>query len=271
MSKVIRVSLLSILSIITIMSVVNCAPSISQEEYNSVIDELSKTRDKLAEVQDRLAEAMIIEAQYDVLNTQYDVLNTQFEELNRQHTARINEVQAVKAEYNQLQTLYEQLKTQNETRINEINILEAIYDELAENYQELKRQYDSVIPSNEVIDEAEVDQAILARINQERRNNGVNELQWGINLYGLAIQNSREMAAKGEVQYSTAGAIWQDIFWAIGYGTVDQIADAALVNWKVNDYNYNQKIINAASIYGAVATYKWEEVYYITFIASNFR
>ena len=271
MTNIMRITILSILSIIVLFSMSNCAPSISQEEYDSLRSELSDTKSQLATLQDKLAEAATVEGQYQDLNIKY-------EELQKQHDARKVEIQTIKSEFDklnsefdELNTEYEQLKGQDGAQIDEIQAMQTEYDELNKEFEELKKQYDIIVQGTAVFSEEEIDQAIFKLINQERKNNGVDELVWGVNLYKVAKQNSREMAEKGEYQYSSSGAIWQEIFMAARYGTVDQIANAALIIWKNNDYRYIYNIINTQAIYGAVATYKSGEVYYITYVASIFR
>jgi uncharacterized protein YkwD len=259
-----RIITLSMMSIMVILGMVNCAPS-TPEDCESVKSELSDTKDQLATLQDRLGEAMKIEAQYQDLNTQY-------EELKKQDDARIAEMQTLNAELDELNTKYEQLITgQDDALIKEIQALQAKYDELNSKFEELQRQYNIVVQGTAVFNEGDIDQAIFALINQERKNNDVAELVWGVNLYSQAKQNSREMAENGEYQYAYGAAAWQEVFSATRYGTIDQIANGALVTWKNNDYRYRYNIINPQSIYGAVATYKSGEVYYITYLASVFR
>lgn len=264
MTAIMRIITLLILLIIVLFSLANCAPSVSQEEYDSVRSELSDTKNLLAELLDKLAEAATVEGQYQDLKIKY-------EELQKQQDARIDEIQTIKSEFDELNTEYERLKGQDDARINEIQAMQVEYDELNKEFEELKRQYDIIVQGTAVFSEEEIDQAIFELINQERINSGVDELVWGINLYKVARSNSRAMAEKGEYQYSSSGAIWQEVFMAARYGTIDQIANAALITWKNNDYRYKHNIINPLSIYGAVATHKLGEIYYITYVASIFR
>ena len=59
---------------------------------------------------------------------------------------------------------------------------------------------------------------------------------------------------------------FQQVFWFLGYGTTDRIANIALKVWKDNLYSYKQNVLNKA-VYGAVAVYKSEEILYITYIS----
>jgi uncharacterized protein YkwD len=259
--RYIKIYILSILSIVILLSTVNCAPSVSQKEYDSVKSELSDAKGQIATLQLKSNEAMTIEAQYDLLKTQY-------EELNKQNAARSSEIETIKTEYGALNTKYEQLKSQYDVKNSEMQTLQTKYDALSDKFQKLQTQYDTVVQGSVNLDEEEIDQAIFRLINDERTMNGVAELLWGRYLYTSALQNSREMAETGRYQYSEVGAVWQDIFWAVSYGTVEQVANAALTSWKVNDYKYQYDIINPGSIYGAVGTYKLGGIYYITYLTS---
>lgn len=267
MANIVRITLLSILSIIILFSMLNCAPSISQEEYDSVKSELSDVTRQVATLQDRSGEAMIIEAQYHDLITQY-------EKLEKQHDARIDEIdeiKTIKSNFDELNTKYEQLKEQDDARFDEIQATRAEYDELNKEFEELKIQYNIITQGKAVFSEDAVEEAVFELLNKERGNNGIPELEWGINLYKWAKQNSREMAEIGEYQYSDAGAAWQEIFMGVGYGTVGQLANAALINWKANDYRYRYNILNHLSTYGSVGTYILNEVYYVTYMASVYK
>ena len=70
------------------------------------------------------------------------------------------------------------------------------YEELTNKYEELSEQYAVVTEEPAEITEEDVEQALFKLINQERKNNGLDDLIWGGNLYKWAITNSRNMANK---------------------------------------------------------------------------
>ena len=254
---IMRIIIVATISIIVLFTVASCSPSISQEEYDSLKSELSDTKNQLTNLQNKLAEATVVE-------TQFDNLNTQYEELKKQHDAQIDEIQTIKFELDELNTEYEQLKTQDDARINEIQAIQAEYDDL-------KQQYDILAQGTAMPSEEEVEQAIFELINQERIDNNVDELAWGINLYNRAEDNSREMAEEGEFQYTGGAVSGQEVFITARHGTLEQIADATLMFWKNDDLKYSYNVLDPQSIYGAVCTYKLGEVYYITYISSVYK
>ncbi|MFH1639251.1 MAG: CAP domain-containing protein [Chloroflexota bacterium] len=240
-NKLIKV--LPVLLIIVLLTMVGCSRSVSQQEYDNVQKELSDLKSQVADLQAKLDKAMAIE-------TQYRDLNAQHEELKRQYAAQVDGMQRVQTSFDDLNTRYEKLNKE---------------------FQDLKIQYEAVTQGMTVFSEDEINQAIFTLVNAERKKAGVPALVWGTNIDDVALQNSREMASLGKYHYSTTGGLYQDVFWAVRYGSVDQIANAALITWKVDDYGYKNVIINGVSTYGAVGTYKSGEIYYITFMASVFR
>jgi hypothetical protein len=119
------------------------------------------------------------------------------------------------------------------------------------------------------INEEDVEQAVFKLINQERTNNGLDELMWGDNIYKWAIANSRSMATNKRLEYIEYIG-WQEIFWATGYGTPDRIAQSALTVWK-NRQQYERYFLSAGAKYGAVAVYKSGEIFYITYVADYYK
>ncbi|MDD4860184.1 MAG: CAP domain-containing protein [Dehalococcoidales bacterium] len=278
MTKITRIILLSVISGIILLNIIGCTPSVPQSQYDAAMNELNTAKSQMAELQGELNESAAQIAalqqklnQTSAIDGQYKDLSAQYAALQKQQEARITEIQILKTQLTDLNTRFEQLQGQNTARNNELQALKSEYDGLNKQFQELQKQYDVVVQGTALLNEEEISQRIFDLINQERVDNGVPELQWGVNLYSWANQNSQEMAAQGKYVYSGAGAIWQDVFMAVRYGTVEQIANAVLTIWSVNDYSYKYNIINAQSIYGAVATYKSGDIYYITYISSIFR
>lgn len=242
MTKIIKITAILMLLIIILLNAPSCAQAVSQEEYDRVINELSEAEDQIKALQNKVAEAVSMEAQYKALSTELETIEVQYAELN---------------------TKFEELQKQNKDYISEIATIDA-------QYAELKRQYDLITQPPEEIREEDIEQALFELINQERIDNGVDELLWGKYLYDSAEVNSRAMAETGEYQYS-GRVSWQEIYWAIGYKTTDRLVNATLVMWKTNNYRYSQNILNKGAKYGAVAVHKLGEIYYITYMASFFK
>ena len=256
-----RITTLSMLLVMVLFSVPSCAPTVSQEEYDRVSNELSAIQSQLASLQDKLSEAELLQAQNEELKRQYDAVKSeretiqaQYEELSTEYEELNKQIDTAKSEFETMQAEYEQLSTE--------------YEELDNKYEELSKQYDIIMEGTAEINEGDIEQAVFKLINQERINNGLDELEWGVYLYKSALSNSRNMATRKRLEYPEFG--WQEVFWATGYGRADRIANAALTIWK-NGLKYETNFLNAVTKYGAVAVYKSGEIFYITYVADYFQ
>ena len=228
---------LSILLIPVLFSVLSCAPAVSQQEYDRVTNELSETQSKLALLRSDLAEAEILQAKYDKLSNNYGAVRS--------------ELEILQAEYDELGVKYDELG--------------AKYDDLGAKYDELSRQYNVLMEGTADINEEDVEQAVFELINQERRDNGLNELEWNHSLYLWAKSHSRDMAARKRVELSDYD-VWQDVWRATGYSTVDRLTSATLAIWK-DSVNYERTLLVKGATVGAVAVYKSGDIFYITYFA----
>ncbi len=236
-----KITMLSMLVVVALLSVPSCAPIVSQQEYDRVSNELSAIQSQLESLQGKLAEAELLQVQNEELNKQFDAVKSEFE--------------IMQAKYEELSTEYEELNRQ--------------YEGLNKQFEELSEQYDIIIEETAEINEEDVEQAVFKLVNQERINNGLNELMWGKNIYTWAISNSRSMATNKRLEYSEMIG-WQDVFWGTGYSTTDGIANAALTVWK-NHKLYERNFLSEGAKYCAVAVYKSGEIFYITYVADYFR
>lgn len=237
-----KITMLLMVLVIALFSAISCAPTVSQQEYDRVSDELSVVKSELASLQGKLAEAETIKTKNEELSKQYDILQSKYEGLGR-------EFEDLKRGYDKLQ---------------------AEYKALTKEYEELSEKYDTIIREQaEIINEEDVEQAIFELINQERKNNGLNELLWGVNLYKSAKANSRNMATNRQLQYSEYGS-YQEVYRATGYNTTKEIAEAVMTVWKETKL-YERHFLNRAMVHGAVAVYKSVKINNITFITDYYR
>jgi uncharacterized protein YkwD len=257
-----KITILSMLLVMALFIVPSCAPKVSPQEYDRVSNELSTIQSQLASLQGKLAEAELLQAQNEELNKQYDTakseleaMQAKYEDLNAEYDGLNEQFDTVKSEFEAMQARYEDL--------------DAEYEELNEQFEELSEQYNIIMEGAAGIDEEDIEQAVFKLVNQERENNGLDEIAWGGNLYKWAITNSRSMATNKRLEYSEYVG-WQEIFWATGYGTAERIASAALAVWK-NRQQYERNFLNTGANYGAVGVHKSGEVFYITYMADYFR
>ncbi len=162
-----------------------------------------------------------------------------------------SELEATRAKYEELQSEYSELNTK--------------YNKLNADYDELSVEYNTLIEGTAGISEGDVEQAIFEAINQDRQDNGLNELEWTGGFYEWAKEHSDYMATRKLLELSEE-SYWQDIFRAAGYSTLDRIADATLMVWKEST-TYETNFLNVNANYGTVAASKSGEIFYITYFA----
>ncbi len=256
-----KITMLSMLLVIALFSVPSCAPTVSQQEYDRVSNELSAIQSQLASLQGKLAEAELLQAEYEELNKRYDMVKSERETTQAKY-------EELSAEYEELNKQFDTVKSERETMQVKYEESSIEYEELNNKYEELSKQYDVVTEETAEINEEDVEQAVFKLVNQERKDNGLDELRWGVNIYKSAMANSRNMATRKRLEYPEYG--WQEVFWATGYSKTDGIANAALTIWK-NRLLYETNFLNKVTKYGAVAVYKSGEIFYITYVADYFR
>ena len=253
MSKIQILVILLVLSVVMVFGGLSCDPTVSQEKYDRVNNKLSETKGQIAVLQSELAEAEKMQVQYEELTKDHVVLKQQYD-------IKMNEIETIESKLGDLTTQYEDLEKQHDD----------VVKDLTAKYEDLKKQYDVIQEGGVEISEEEVEQALLELINQERKNNGLNELLWGKNLYKFAEWNSSDMERRKAYQYSEY-AFRQEVFWAAGYSTVDRIANGALLTWRTDLHRYEQSVLNNEYAYGAVGAYKSGDIFYITYITDRVR
>jgi uncharacterized protein YkwD len=255
-----RIAVLSILVAIALLTVTSCTPTVSQQEHDRVRGDLEAAQSQVASLQSELAESEMVQAQNEQLAQLYGTAQTQFETVQARNTDLM-------AEYDELSQNYEAVESEHETLQAEFVELSAEFEELSTAYAELSEQID-VVTEPLAIEEDDLEQTLLDIINQERADNGLDELLWGKNIYKWATTNSVNMATNNRVEYSDF-ASWQATDWATGYGTVEEMAEATLVIWQ-GGRDYERYFLNIRAVYGAIGVHKEGEVFYITYIASFF-
>lgn len=221
--------ILSTLLFIALFNMSSCAPTVSQQEYDRVNKERTEMQRQVVTLQNQLAEAEKLRADYDRLSNDYSAMR--------------NELETLQAKYDELDAKHLEL--------------DAKYDELSEQY--------NVLVEEETITEEDIEQAIFELINQERQDNGIDELEWNRTLHRWAKSHSRDMATRKRLEYSEDSA-WQEVWKAAGYSTVDRLASATLMIWK-DSIRYESQFLAKGAKLGAVAAYKSGEVFYITYFA----
>jgi uncharacterized protein YkwD len=240
--------------IILLLAVASCGQSVPQQDYDKVSSELRAAQSQIASLQDKLAEAELLQVKIDLLTKQSEAARSKLE--------------TTEAKYEELSAEYDEV---NETVRGELEAVRAEYENLIAEHAELNKQFEELseqLDAEGEIAERDLEQMILNLVNQERTDIGLDELEWGENLYKWAFNNSRSMAASKQLEYAEYVG-WQDVYRATGYKTAEEMANAVLVIWK-DTPQYERNFLNVGADYGAVGVYKSGEIFNITFLADYF-
>jgi peptidoglycan hydrolase CwlO-like protein len=255
MKKIILVSSLCIIIVITLFGSVSCGGTtgVEQEVYDALKAQLTAAQAEITDLKAKLSAAVtpIIPSTDPGMQALKD------------------EVAALKAKVTELGNQITELNKQKDGLTKEKAALEAKYAELTGKYSELEKKLAlTALPETVTIEE--IENAILALMNQERVKAGVGEFILGEHLHDQARVNSRKMADEKKVIYDTA-VFYQETLWAAGYTTVESIARGALLIWKLDTYDFEKGTLSTIHKYGAVGAYKSGGIVYITFYAASFR
>ncbi len=246
-----------IIGILIVGGAVSCSQGDLQDQVDILKAQLTEANDKLAESQEKAFQAQILADQYDELESQYDSLKAQ-DDANLEGIASLEVTISIQDDEIAI------LTNTNEALAGEIADLQLEYDSL-------KAQYDLLVGMETGITEEDIEQALFDLINQERISYGLDALEIGHNLEDWSLINCQNMAFSKESEYYTDSWIpFQRVFLAAGYSSLDRLVNAAMMTWQSHRLSYETNVLSDEAIYGAVRVVKSGDIYYITFMASNF-
>ena len=251
-----RASIVSVLLVGIILIFTSCVSGVSQEEHERLKNELSTVRGELVSLQDKLTEAVALQAQYEELNDRNATLESEFE--------------AIQTRHEELSAEYDALNTKLDTIQSEYEALQSKYEELITEYEELSKRYEAVTDEVEAMVEEDIEQALLELINEDRVENGIDILLWKDSLHKLAKDNSIDMATYKDLRYPESSYEWREVYWATGYNSADEIAEATYLVWKNRDI-YAKYFLWDYLEFGSVGVHKSGHRFYITYIGDHSR
>jgi len=251
-----RASIISVLLVGIILISTSCVSGVSQEEHQRVKDELNAVQGELASLQIKLTEAVATLALYEELKNRNATLESKFDAIQTKH-------EELSAKYDELNIKYDTLQSDYEA-------LQSTYEELSTEYEELSKQNEVAIEEVEAIVQEDVEQALLELINEARVENGLDILLWKDSLHKLAKDNSIDMATYQDLRYPDSSYEWREVYWATGYNSAAEIAEATYLIWKNRDI-YEKYFLWDYLEFGAVGVHKSGHIFYITYISDHSR
>ena len=246
-----------LLGIIVLTGAISCDQGDLQAQYDILEAQYAEANEQLEQLQGELIETQILQTQYDDLLVQYDELTDKID-------TNLDEIASLEVQIGELENELDELTDEIEAQTNEIADWVFAYDEL-------KAQYDAMVGSAMEITEENIEQALFALVNQERKNNDLNELALGPNLRTWARINSQRMFVSKQTEYYDDTWIpFQRVYIAVGYQSLEQVVNAAMTFWQSHALSYQDNILDEDALYSAVGVVKSGDICYITFMASNY-
>ena len=217
----------------------------------------------------------VTQAEYDALKAQLSAAEAKIAELKAaagvtvsvpQDPALKDEIASLKVKITELGNTITELNKQNNSLTQEKASSETRYAELLTKYQDLEKKL-AAATTPETITVELVENEILQLLSQERVKAGLPEFVFGPQLRNQARTNSLAMAASGKI-VTNPDYLYQEVFWAAYYTSVDAIARAALATWKLNTYGFEHGTLLPGNRFGAVGAYEAGGIIFITYLAA---
>lgn len=247
MNLIKKSGLVLILAIISVTGAVSCSTekTVYPPDYS-----ISKTQ--LADANTQIAS----------LQTQIDQFQKQIGDLEKQVADKSGDADNITKLYNALTSQYQNLSAQNESNL-------ATITDLQTKYQELKSKYDLLTQPTATVNETNVAQALMDALNKDRTANGLPVFLKGTNIIPQAKVDNLNMA-QAKAYLVDAHIPFQQEFIMTGYSSVDGFVNATMAIWKNNQQWYDANVLAVDAVYGTVDVYLADNIFYITFLASNY-
>ncbi|MGD1118833.1 MAG: hypothetical protein ABR886_05035 [Dehalococcoidales bacterium] len=252
MNRIIKIAIVLGLSVFSLVGAVACGGGGTKTVTVTV------TPTDYASTKSALADA---NTQISSLQQQVQTLQGQNGDLQKQMTAQSANADNLTKQIQTLNTRYQQLVNTNTQNL-------ATISDLQTKYQALKAAQDQAAQQAAALSSDNIAAALLAAINRARADKGLAVLAQGTNLPLTAAENSLKMAQNRDIV--SVYSPYQEEFIATGYSSVDSLVNAAFTIWKSNDYWYQLNILPELARFGTVQVYELDDIYYITYLASNF-
>jgi len=273
--RMLRAVVLVILLVAAGLSVLGCGGGVTgvpETEYQALQAQYQAAEQDLADSQ----------AQVTQLQQMLDDAQAQAQTLQAQLTEAQNNAQAGGTDYATLKQQYDNATTQIDTLNVQLNAASADYaalqdqvDSYAAQISDLQQQVAELSAPPDTtplpLTEANIKNAVWDRINLERVQGFVSQLQPGKNIQQWADQHVLQMADAHKVTtYTDAQVGTQAAMMAIGYQSLDELVNATFTYWKISPAWFEDQVLSTGASYGGVAVLQQGVVFYISFMSSNY-
>lgn len=268
--RTLRIFVLVMILVVIGLSVFGCGGGgVSEVDYQAVQAQLQTAQKSAA---DALAE--VTQLQQDL-----DAAQAEAADLQAQLDAAAGGAQSGDAAYAALKQQYDNATAQIDTLNAQVTTAAADYadaqvqiDAYAVQVADLQQQVaDLTSPEPLPLTAGNVKDAIWDRINLERVQGFVPQLQLGKNIQSWVDQHVLQMQMANKITiYTDAQVGTQAAMQAIGYQTIEELVNATFTYWKLSSQWFEDQILAPEARYGAVAVAQAGNIFYISFMSYNF-
>ena len=275
--RTLRIFVLAMVLLIAGLSAIGCGSSgISEVEYQAVQAQLQTAQksaaDALAQVTQLQQDLAAAQAETADLQTQLDAAldeaasgaqsgDTAYAALKQQYDAALAQVDLLNSQIDGVQDDFAAAQAQ----------IDAYAAQVADLQQQVADLAPTPTPEPIPLTVENVKTAVWDRIALERVQGFVPQLQFGRNLQAWADQHVIQMQAAHKITiYTDAVVGTQAAMQAIGYDSVEELVNATFMYWQISQPWFEDQILSPGATYGAVAVAQSGNIFYISFMSSNY-
>jgi outer membrane murein-binding lipoprotein Lpp len=202
----------------------------------------------------------IVTSDCSEVQNQLEALEEQFNKLTAEYEESKVGISRLSSKYDDLVAAYDELQS-------DYNKLQSDCNDLQSDYKDLQTEYSTVTAMAPDLEPGDIEQALFKMINQDRADNGLEELDWDQSIYWYAQQHSKTMAGKAQLEYSEF-PYYQEVHRAMGHATAQQAAASAMIMWKSRP-SYPTNFLDEDAVVGVVAVERSGDIYYITYFGNT--
>lgn len=248
------------------------ATGVPQTEYQSLQSKLTAAQKSLTDAQSKVtqlqgdldaARAENTKLQGQLTNAAANQTDTSgLAQLQQQYQDAAAKVEALTSQLADLSATYNATKAQVDGYVARIADLQQQLDQLST---------PTPTPTALPLTADNVETALWNRINDERAAVGLAKLLPGSNLEQYAAANVNEMAQLHHTTTYTGASVGnQAANMAVGYLGVNELVDATISYWKISPAWFTSIFLSPATVYGAVGVLQSGDIFYISFMASDY-
>ncbi len=269
-----RIFLAALMLAVVGAAVLGCGGTtgVSEADYQALQTKLDTAQQSLADAQDQVSQLqqdlLAARAEAGTLKTQLadaaagQIDPADYSALQQQYQSSQAQVDSLTAQLANASKSYDAAQAEIDDYVTQIADLQQQIDELS-----APATTEPPVP----LTEGSIQTVLWDRVNQERAAAGVSQLTTGQHLVQWSAQHVQQMdTAHHTTTFTDATIPVQAAYMAVGYQEVYELVDAVIYTWKISPQWYSDQILQPNVSYGGLSVLESGEVFYISFMASNY-